>query len=286
MAENHFGGKNALSLCGGDTSTERTHPVGGAPPCGAGQFLFQPKNGDIKGRKNKKFLKKNKMTNKMTKKSIRNIIFLVVFLAAGFGFLNFVFGQTCPQNTEAGENQATLVGEITDAGGDSNLESWLQYGKSQDYGYETPHQPKSGTGLFCYTIYNLESCTLYHYRAAAKNSAGTSYGVDKTFTTKCLTVSADLKANNSDSSITLNYRDYVSLSWTSENAVSCEASGDWSGSKSTSGLETIQLNTVKTYNFTITCKNASGVQTKNDSVQVVVRPILPTVITKPAVVTY
>ena len=99
-------------------------------------------------------------------------------------------------------------------------------------------------------------------------------------------VGADLKANNSDGPITLNYRDYVNLSWTSTNAISCQASGDWSGSKSTSGSETIQLNAVKTYTFTITCRNANGIQTKSDSVQVIAIPILPTVITKPAVVTY
>jgi hypothetical protein len=179
-----------------------------------------------------------------------------------------------------------LVGEATDTGGDPNLEVWLQYGKSQSYGYETPRQSKYGTGLFCSTVYNLEPCATYHYRAAARNSAGASYGENKTFTTKCLAVGADLKANNSDGPITLNYRDYVNLSWTSTNAVSCQASGDWSGSKSTSGLETIQLNAVKTYTFTIICKNDSGIQTKSDSVQVIVRPVLPTVITKPAIVTY
>jgi len=120
----------------------------------------------------------------------------------------------------------------------------------------------------------------------AKNSAGTSYGEDKTFTTKCAPVSVDIKANGSDGPISLHYQDYVTLSWTSQNAATCEASGDWSGSKSISGTQTIQLNTVKTYTFTITCRDANGSQTASNSVQVIVLPNLPVVITKPAVITY
>ncbi|MBI5139005.1 hypothetical protein HZA26_00105 [Candidatus Nomurabacteria bacterium] len=223
----------------------------------------------------------------VTKKSIiKNIFFLAVFLAVGLAVLNFVLAQSCPSNTQVGETTATLVGEVTDDGGDPNLEVWFQYGKTTSYGYETSHQSKYGTGLFCTTIYNLEPATTYHYRAVAKNSAGTSYGEDKTFTTLSpQIVTVDLKANSSDGPITLNYRDYVVLSWNSSNAVSCWASGDWSGGKYTSGSESIKLNSVKTYTFTLTCQNSSG-QEASDSVQVIARPNLPKVITKPAIVTY
>jgi hypothetical protein len=95
---------------------------------------------------------------------------------------------------------------------------------------------------------------------------------------------ADLKANNSDGPIDLYYKDDVTLSWNSQNVVSCTASGDWSGLKSLSGSENLQLNTVKNYTFTLTCQNSSG-QTAQDSVQVNVKAKPPTVITKPAVVT-
>lgn len=228
----------------------------------------------------------------MTKKSIiKNIFFLTVFLVAvlvvlNLVVLNLVLAQSCPSNTEVGETQATLVGEVTNDGGDPNLEVWFQYGRTTSYGSETSHQSKYGTGLFCATVYNLEPCTTYHYRAIARNSAGTSYGENKTLTTRCAPVSVDIKANGSDGPVNLHYLDNVTLSWTSQNAATCEASGDWSGSKSTSGTQTIQLNTVKTYTFTITCRNASGNQTVNNSVQVIVSPNLPVVITKPAVITY
>jgi len=223
----------------------------------------------------------------MTKKAIIiGIISLVSLLFISLMILNFAIAQSCPQNTQVGENTATLVGEVTDDGGDPNLEVWFQYGLSSNYGYETPHQSKYGTGLFCANISGLSPNTTYHYRAVARNSGGISYGQDYTFTTKSVAIpTVDLKANNSDGPITLKYKDYVTLSWNSSNAISCTASGDWSGSKYTSGSESIKLNAVRTYNFVLKCKNSSG-QTAEDSVQVISAPNLPVVITKPAVVTY
>ncbi len=224
----------------------------------------------------------------MTKKLIIiSVISLAIFAVAGFAFFNHsvLAQESCPANTIPGETQATLVGEIMDDGGDPNLEVWFQYGKTSVYGYQTAHQSKYGTGLFCATVYNLEPCTTYYYRAVAKNSAGTSYGDSKSFTTTCSPVLVDIKANGSDGPVTLKYKDYVNLSWTSQNAVSCTASGDWVGSKSISGSQTIQLNQIKNYTFNITCSGQSG-QTKTDSVTVKISANPPVVVTKPAIVTY
>ena len=226
----------------------------------------------------------------MTKKTIIKITFFsFIFLIAGFTIADFVLADGCPANTEVGETQATLVGEVTDDGGDPNLEVWLQYGKSAVLGYafESVHSSQYGLGSFCAVVYNLEPCTTYHYRAVAKNSAGTSYGENKTFTTKCSPlVTVDIKANNSNGPIILYYRDFVTLFWTSQNASFCEASGDWSGSKAIFGSELIQLNFVKTYKFNITCKNADASKTATDSVEVRLLTKPPVVITKPAIVTY
>lgn len=226
----------------------------------------------------------------MTKNSLRKIavfsaFLLIPILAGGLIVSNFALAQSCPSETQVGETQATLVGEITDDGGDQNLEVWFQYGKTTSYGSETSHQSKTGLGLFCATVYNLEPATTYHYRAAARNSGGTSYGENKTFFTKSAPVSIDIKANGSDGPITLNYREYITLSWNSQNAVSCTASGDWSGSKAVSGSQSIQLNQVRNYIFTISCTGSTG-QTASDSVTVEVLAKPPVVITKPAVVTY
>ena len=187
---------------------------------------------------------------------------------------------------------ATLTGEITDDGGDPNLTVWFQYGKTTSYGSETSHQSKTGTGEFNATVSGLENCTTYHYRAAAKHQDfnDTMYGQDKTFTTQC-NVTVDLKANNSDGPVTVAYKDRnsFSLSWTSQNADSCTASGDWSGSKSTSNSygETIQLSQVRTYTFTLTCQNNTSGNSASDSVQVILQaPAAPVVVTKGVVVTY
>ena len=52
----------------------------------------------------------------------------------------------------------------------------------------------------------------------------------------------------------------VTLSWTSSNATSCSASGDWSDSITTIGSVTKVLDSVKTYTFTLTCNGAAGLQ--------------------------
>ena len=60
----------------------------------------------------------------------------------------------------------------------------------------------------------------------------------------------------------------ISLNWSSTNANSCSASGDWNGTKSTSGNESIQLSEVKTYTFTLTCSGVSGTTNAVSSINV------------------
>lgn len=64
--------------------------------------------------------------------------------------------------------------------------------------------------------------------------------------------------------------DPIQLGWGSSNADSCSASGNWSGSKATSGSETIKAKTTTadrgTYNFSLSCSGPGG--TASDSVNV------------------
>jgi endo-1,3(4)-beta-glucanase len=65
----------------------------------------------------------------------------------------------------------------------------------------------------------------------------------------------------------------ITLNWSSANANSCSASGDWSGTKSANGNETLQLASVKTYTFTLTCSGASGTTNAVSSVSIEVNAI-------------
>ncbi len=92
----------------------------------------------------------------------------------------------------------------------------------------------------------------------------------------------DLKAQGVDGPITVPFANRtITLSWTSQYADSCQAFGDWSGSKPTFGSEQITLSVPRTYRFTLTCKNSQTGQEKSDSVEVTLEPPeAPKVITK------
>ena len=85
--------------------------------------------------------------------------------------------------------------------------------------------------------------------------------------------SVDIKADNSNGPVTLNWNTSANLSWTSNNAGSCTASGDWSGSKALNSSEsTGNLTNPKTYNYTLTCYGNGSVP---DTVQVILNPPVP-----------
>ena len=68
------------------------------------------------------------------------------------------------------------------------------------------------------------------------------------------------------------------LSWTTTNAASCVASGDWSGSRTTSGSQsTGALNTVRTYSYALSCSGAGGTTSKTATVTVSALPPPPTI---------
>ena len=58
----------------------------------------------------------------------------------------------------------------------------------------------------------------------------------------------------------------MTITWSSTNATSCSASGDWSGGKGTSGSEEVQITKEGTSTFTISC--SSGGMSSNSSVSV------------------
>lgn len=108
------------------------------------------------------------------------IVLFGVLLIPGFGLT-----ETCPNMTTVNGTNVTFVGELTDLGGDNDTYVWFEYGETSNYGQKTSEKILTQTGLYCISISNFSPCTTYHYRAGARNDAGTSYGEDKTFTTTC-----------------------------------------------------------------------------------------------------
>lgn len=77
---------------------------------------------------------------------------------------------------------ATLNGTLDDDGGEV-CACGFEWGETTAYGNTTSTQSKNTGGSFAQAITGLSPKTTYHYRAIATNSAGTSYGSDRTFTT-------------------------------------------------------------------------------------------------------
>jgi len=126
------------------------------------------------------------------KKALKTI-YLFATILSSFLFAGFVFAQNCPLQTTVSGTSVTFVGELTDMGGDSVVYAWFEYGKSQSLENKTSEISLTRTGLYCLTISGLSPCTTYYYRAVARNSAGTSFGEIKSFTTTCQSGSFEIE---------------------------------------------------------------------------------------------
>jgi len=90
--------------------------------------------------------------------------------------------------TDIKATSATLKGTLVDDGGEA-CQVRFQYGLTDAYGTDTAWQPGKVTGnTFEQLIGGLTPNTTYHFRAQAKNSAGTASGDDITFTTQELLI--------------------------------------------------------------------------------------------------
>jgi hypothetical protein len=78
---------------------------------------------------------------------------------------------------------ATLNGSVNPHGLTTTV--YFQYGTTTSYGLTTATQSKTGNTYqnVAANISGLTASTTYHFRVVASNSAGTTYGADKTFTT-------------------------------------------------------------------------------------------------------
>ena len=90
---------------------------------------------------------------------------------------------TTDDATSITDTTAILNGNLTDLGISDNVTVRFQWGTSVGYGFLTTTQLTQQTGTFSTSISDLSPGATYHFRAVAYGD-GTSYGSDKTFTTK------------------------------------------------------------------------------------------------------
>ena len=93
-----------------------------------------------------------------------------------------------------GSTTASVSGNVTSDGGATVTARGTCYATSAN-----PTSPctsdGTGTGSFTSSLAGLNPATLYHYRAFATNSAGTSYGLDQSFTTSGLASGASVSGS-------------------------------------------------------------------------------------------
>ena len=142
-----------------------------------------------------------------------------------------------------------------------------------------------GSTILSWSSSNVDTCTASGNWSGSKSTTGSeiisSLITDSTFVLTCTGINGDasgtvnitvaapvlptvsLSAN--PSSVVINGS--TTLNWSSTDATGCTASGDWSGSKATSGSEMINALTTDS-SFNLTCSGASG--SANDTINVTV----------------
>ena len=108
----------------------------------------------------------------------------------------FVPGVSTSPANDISMTKATLNGNLTDMGGADECECWFQWGTTTGYGFTTPVEYKTSSSPFAYGLSGLTPDTTYNFRACAKNSAGTSYGSNRSFTTKPRQIEYYVKDDN------------------------------------------------------------------------------------------
>lgn len=96
---------------------------------------------------------------------------------------------TTNPSSSVGQTTATLNGTLDDDG-EETCDCGFEYGETTDYGTTTATQRKETGETFSQEVRGLLPGRVYHFRAVATNSAGTSYGADRTFHTEALSAEA------------------------------------------------------------------------------------------------
>lgn len=190
---------------------------------------------------------------------------------------------------------ATCSGNVTDQGCQTITARGICYGTSVNPDITGTKTTETGTtGAFSSNLTGLAPATLYHYRAYATSSAGTSYGADYTFTTLTVaptvvtttatlvtgtsaTLNGTVNANNSSTAVTFEYGTTISYG-TSVAATPGTVTGTIT-TNAAYALTGLVPNT--TYHYRIVGVNAGGTSNGND-MTFTTSVVLPTVFTNAA----
>jgi endo-1,3(4)-beta-glucanase len=114
----------------------------------------------------------------------------------------------------------------------------------------------------------LASVKTYTFTLTCSGASGTTNAVSS--------VSVEVNAipnptidSFSSSAQSVSVNESITLSWSTSNTTECSADGDWTGSKELDGTETLELTSVKTYTFDLTCTGAKEIAI-TESVSIVV----------------
>ena len=114
----------------------------------------------------------------------------------------------------------------------------------------------------------LNEVKVYNFTLTCSGSAGTTSAVSEVSVEAVSAQSPSIDSfEPSSSSIIVN--ESVTLTWTTSATTVCSAKGDWEGSKALNGSETLQLNSIRTYEFILECTGVQEVLV-TDSVTVLV----------------
>ena len=200
---------------------------------------------------------------------------------------------TTESATGISEAQASLHGTVNPNATDTHYH--FQYGETTSYGSVTPEIDEgSGTGAIpvASIVSSLQPRTTYNYRIVASNSAGTSYGEDRAFTTLTGKPSVETKPATSIGSTgatlngTVNPRG-AETKYSFEYGTTTSYGSKTAEASAGSGITTLEeskaitgLAASTTYHFRIVATNSNG--TTDGSDRVFSTTGKPSVETKPA----
>ncbi len=117
----------------------------------------------------------------------------------------------------------------------------------------------------------LSPDSIYHWRVRAENGFKSDY-VSRSFGVS-FTPAVDLRVNDANGPLTINYGNSIKLSWFSSLADKCEAFGSWQGQRPVSGSEEIK-NLVESTAFGLSCSGVGGTAKDEVEVNVLPQPVL------------